>query len=184
MQCDSQPHDLVENTVRNFPLRGARQLDKTSAPQRQRYLILIRFKDAALLSHEVADYHVASLGFEFPARFRLQVLGFGGEADQQPVALFAPQFGEDVGRGIEFERDSGGRLLDLLLGNFGQMEIGDGGGFHDDGGRLQVREDRVSRISMAVRTGTTLTPAGGARLTGPDTRITSAPRAAAACASA
>ena len=49
------------------------------------------------------------------ARFLDQILGFGGEADQQPVALLRPDLGQNIGRGIEFERQPRGGLLHLLL---------------------------------------------------------------------
>ena len=67
------------------------------------------------LSHQVAHHHVAVLGLQLAARLLRQVLGLGGEADQQAVALLAAQFGQDIGRGIEFQRDARGGLLDLLV---------------------------------------------------------------------
>ena len=61
-----------------------------------------------------------------------QVLGFGGEADQQPVALLAAEFGQDIRRRIEFQRKARRRLLHLLLRHARQMEIGHRRGLDHD----------------------------------------------------
>ena len=95
---------------------------------------------------QVAHHHVAVLGFELAAGFLLQILGLGGEADQQAVALLAAQFGQDIGGRIEFQREARGGLLDLLLGHLAQMKIGDRGGFDDDAGARQMLHHRLAHL--------------------------------------
>ena len=112
-----------------------------------------------------------------------QIFGFGGEAHQQPVALLAAQFGQDIRRGIEFQREPRGGLLHLLRGHLREMEIRHRRGFHDDAGSLRC-SNTASRISRAVCTWITVSRAAAASCTGPEISITCAPRAAAASASA
>ena len=58
------------------------------------------------------------LRFQLAAGFLDQILGFGREADQQPVALFAAHLGQNIRRRIEFQRQPRRGLLDFLLGRF------------------------------------------------------------------
>src|SRR5262249_40180265 len=90
--------------------------------------------------------HVAVFRFELAPGFLHQILGFGGESDQEAVAFFATEFGEDVGGGVEFERDAGGGLFDLLRGRVGEVGIGHGGGVDGAGGGLEMFEDAVAHF--------------------------------------
>src|SRR5262249_9504353 len=96
MQSDPQFHDLIENHIRDLPLGRAGELDELAAAQSQRHFVLIRFKPTALLPYEVSDDHVAAFSFELATRFRAEVLGLRGKADEQPIALLVAQLRENI----------------------------------------------------------------------------------------
>ena len=172
----------MRSAISRLEARG--KANGLAGAQREHHFVLVGFEAEIAAAHQVAHHHVAVLGFQLAARFLLQILGFGGEADQQAVALLAAQFGQDVGRGVEFQRDARGGLLHLLIGDLAQVEIGHGGGLDHDAGGAAGAPSPGRAFRPRCAPGSTSTPRGGARWTGPEIRITRAPRAAAASASA
>ena len=67
----------------------------------QHDFIFIRIEPDAGLGDEIGHDHVAVFRFQFAAGFGDQVFGFGGKADEEAVAFFAAQLGEDVDGRVE-----------------------------------------------------------------------------------
>ena len=95
-----------------------------------------------------------------------------------------PQFGQDVGRGVEFQGDARRGLLDLLVGHLAQVKIGHRRRLDHDAGGPEILARPSRAFPPRCARGPLPRRAEAARCTGPEIRITRAPRAAAASASA
>ena len=134
--------------------------NRLAGAQNQDHFVLVRFE--ARCPPAITRFATTMSQFldcSLAARLLDQVLGLGGEADQEPVALLAAHLGQDVRRRIEFQREPRGGLLDLLLRRLRDVIVGDGGGLDDDGGLVPDAPSRprafrrrcLTRISLDAR---------------------------------
>ena len=129
MQRQAKLQDFIENAVGDFPLRCPREGNGLAGSQGEHYFVRVRFKTRLGSAHEVADYHVAVLGFQFAAGLFLQILGFGLDTRERldevkrvaqsvrfPMGLMsdssAPGYGRIWRLPVSFTIDRQGRLAE------------------------------------------------------------------------
>ena len=159
--------------ARHLELRSARDLDLAAGPDhRQRIVIAVEGDAVADL---VGRNHVELLALELAARVLLDIVGLGGEADDEGPLRHVGDRLDDVRRGLEFQLDRGALFLDLLLRDGHGLKIGHGrrGDEHVGIGHLPMN-GRI-HVARAFHVDAGHARRASASCTGPLTMVTCAP---------
>ena len=104
LRCCADAHNLVENALRHFPLRGLGNFDDLVVSD-DGHFIAIGVEADAFAGNVVDHDGVEMFGCELLAGVFEDVLSFGSEADDNLRLLAERNFLENVGGRFEFERD-------------------------------------------------------------------------------
>src|ERR1700733_13403719 len=123
----SQPDDLIENTLRDFPLCSFWDFDDLVVGD-DGHFIAVGVKTDALASNVVYDDGIDVLGSELLAGVFEDIFGLGGEANND-LRLFAQRyFFQNVRGGFKLESERT-FAFDLLSGDRLRAVIGNSGRF-------------------------------------------------------
>jgi hypothetical protein len=92
-----QREDVREDRVGDVGLRHLRQRTRAAPAVEQEHFVVLGLEPDALLAHVVRHEQIDPLALELRARVGDDVVGLGGEADDERARVPRSDFGEDVG---------------------------------------------------------------------------------------
>src|ERR1700720_1389955 len=106
----SKNQDLIEDAIGHVELAHLWQSNFAAIAQVHGDDVGVRVEASAFLRHVIGDDHVRALALELAARIFSHAIGFGGEPNQDAAVVRvlrrAAEFCENIGRGLEIERDT------------------------------------------------------------------------------
>src|ERR1700680_1861970 len=137
-------HNLVEDALRDLPLRGLGHFDNLMVSE-DRDSIAFGVKTNAFAGNIVHDDGVEMLCSQFLTSVLKNVFRLGSKANYNLTRLSKSNFLQNVGRGFEFERHRAFAFELLRRGRFGPV-VGDRGSFNDYRGLRQQVEHGVAHL--------------------------------------
>src|SRR6266545_3012015 len=122
----------IADRRRELSLRPFSQGFVVAGPRQDRRVVGLRAEPGPFPAHLVGHEQVQTLGHELGPAGPFDILGLGGEANQDPPALHLAELRQDVRGGDQVEPRRPLLLLQLAERSPLRTEVGDGGR-HDDG---------------------------------------------------